>query len=252
MPMVDKQEISTKALKLRYELGIDGMSPIDVSTLAHSIQELTLAYYPLPDEISGACYKGESGSMLILINSSMSLGRQHFSLAHELYHAFYDRGLPKFICPSNFKSRDENERKADMFASYFLMPDLAVENAVSKFCKSGNKIDMECVIRLEQYFGASHSSMLIRLKDLHFLTEDQATEMQSNVKITAARIGFDTSLYEPSKESERIKVLGYYIDKAGMLAENGIISNGLYEELLLAAFREDLVFEQSEEMFEDV
>ena len=37
-----------------------------------------------------------------------------------------------------------------------------------------------------------------------------------------------------------------------MLAENGIISNGLYEELLLAAFREDLVFEQSEEMFEDV
>ena len=250
--MVDKQDISTKAMRLRQKLGIDGLSPMDIPVLAQTIQGLTLAYYPLPDEISGACYKGDGPSKLILINSGMSLGRQHFSLAHELYHAFYDKTLPKFICPSNFESRNENERRADMFASYFLMPDLAVENAVSKLRKPGQKIDMECVIRLEQYFCVSHSSMLIRLKELHFLTEHQMAEMQSEVKITASRIGFDTSLYEPSKESEKIKVLGYYIEKAVTLVENGIISNGLYEELLLDAFREDLVFEQSEETDEDV
>lgn len=250
--MADKQDISTKAMRLRQQLGIDGLSPVDIPVLAQTIQGLTLAYYPLPDEISGACYKGESSSMLILINSGMSLGRQHFSLAHELYHAFYDRTLPKFVCPSNFGSRDENERTADMFASFFLMPDLAVENAITKFSKPEQKIEMECVIRLEQYFGVSHSSMLIRLKELQFLTESDVAAMQSGVKLTAARIGFDTSLYEPSHESEKIKVLGYYIDKARTLAEKDIISNGLYEELLLDAFREDLVFDQQEEMNENV
>lgn len=111
---------------------------------------------------------------------------------------------------------------------------------------------MECVIRLEQYFGVSHSSMLIRLRELHFLTESQIAEMQSDVKITVARIGFDTSLYELSKGNERIKILGYYIDKARLLAENGTISQGLYEELLLDAFREDLVFGQSEEQCTNV
>ncbi len=250
--MADKQDISTKAMRLRQNLGIDGLSPVDIPVLAQTIHGLTLAYYPLPDEISGACYKGENSSMLILINSGMSLGRQHFSLAHELYHAFYDKTLPKFVCPSNFESRDENERTADMFASFFLMPDLAVENAITKFSKPGRIIDMECIIRLEQYFGVSHSSMLIRLKELQFLTESDVAEMQPGVKLTAARIGFDTSLYEPSQESEKIKVLGYYIDKAGTLAEKGIISNGLYEELLLDAFREDLVFEQPEEISENV
>ena len=250
--MIDRQDINTKAMRLRNQLGVDGLSPVDIPVLAQSIQELTLAYYPLPDEISGACYKGESSSLLIVINSGMSLGRQHFSLAHELYHAFYDMTLPKFVCPSNFESRNENERAADMFASYFLMPDLAVENAIRKFRKNEQKIDMECVIRLEQYFGVSHSSMLIRLKELRFLTESDMVLMQSDVKLTASRIGFDTSLYEPPKESERIKVLGYYIDKAGTLERKGIISNGLYEQLLLDAFREDLVFNQLEEKKEDV
>lgn len=250
--MIDRQDINTKAMRLRNQLGVDGLSPVDIPALAQSIQELTLAYYPLPDEISGACYKGESPSLLIVINSGMSLGRQHFSLAHELYHAFYDMTLPKFVCPSNFESRNENERAADMFASYFLMPDLAVENAIRKFRKNEQKIDMECVIRLEQYFGVSHSSMLIRLKELRFLTESDIVLMQSDVKLTASRIGFDTSLYEPPKESERIKVLGYYIDKAGTLERKGIISNGLYEQLLLDAFREDLVFNQLEEKREDV
>ncbi len=227
------------------------MSPVDISALARSIKKLTLVFYPLAEEISGACYKGESSSMLIMINSDMSLGRQHFSLVHELYHAFCDRTLPKFICPSNFGSKSENERKADMFASYFLMPDLAVENALSKF-RNGKKIDMECVIRLEQYFGVNHLSMLIRLKEMRYLTESQIAGMQSDVKMTAARLGFDQSLYEPSKEAEKVKVLGYYIEKACSLAENGIISNGLYEELLLDAFREDLVYEQPQEQGIDV
>lgn len=244
--MIDKQKISTEALKLRQKLGVDGMSPVDISTLALSMQGLTLAFYPLPEEISGACYKGESSSILILINSNMSLGRQNFSLAHELYHAYFDKTLPKFICPSDFIELSENERKANMFASFFLMPDLAIDNALSKF-KTGSKIDIECVIRLEQYFGVSHSSMLIRLKELHFLTDTQIYNMQSDVKMTAAKIGFDVSLYEPTKEPRKTKILGYYIEKAKALVESGVISNGLYEELLLDAFRDDLVFGQTEE-----
>lgn len=246
LKMIDRQKISAQAIKLRYELGVDALSPVDISVLVQTMSNMTLVYYPLPEELSGACYKGNGISSLILINSNMSLGRQHFSLAHELYHAFFDKTMPKFICPSNFESRSEDERKADIFACQFLMPELAVEKALSKSAH-GREIDMEDVIRLEQYFGVSHASMVIRLKELHFLTESQASQMQSNVKTAAARMGFDTSLYGPSREHERKKVLGHYIDKARKLLDDGTISNGLYEELLLDAGRDDLVFEQDVE-----
>ena len=87
--MIDKMDLSNKALNLRKKLGIDSESPIDIFKLVQKIENLTLVFYELGKNISGVCYKGTNSS-LITINSEMSLGRQRFSLAHELYHLYYD------------------------------------------------------------------------------------------------------------------------------------------------------------------
>ena len=87
--MIDKMELSIKASQIRKKLGEDESSPIDIFALSQTIDSLTLMFYPLGNNISGACFKN-SNSSIIAINSDMSLGRQRFSLAHELYHLFFD------------------------------------------------------------------------------------------------------------------------------------------------------------------
>ena len=95
--MIDKLELSTKAQELREKLGEDANSPIDIFSLANQIEGLTLVYYPLGKNISGMCVR-DSEVRLIAINSTMSYGRQRFSLAHELYHLYFDNENGFDIC----------------------------------------------------------------------------------------------------------------------------------------------------------
>ncbi|MCH5273128.1 MAG: ImmA/IrrE family metallo-endopeptidase [Lachnospiraceae bacterium] len=240
--MINKMELSNKASHIRKELGEDESSPIDIFTLAQTIKSLTLIFYPLGKNISGACFRNHSSS-IIAINSNMSLGRQRFSLAHELYHLFFDKEQTSTICSSKIGGENENERKADQFASYFLMPSAALYESIQK-CKefTGKPLSVSDIIRLEQYFGVSHQAMLIRLLEEKELSSDDILSMQNGVISAAARLGFDVSLYKPSPEDKKARVLGYYICQAENLLHADIISVGKYEELLLDAFRDDIVF----------
>ena len=118
--MIDKMDLSNKASNLRKKLGADGEAPIDIFKLVQKIENLTLVFYGLGKNISGVCYKGTQSS-LIVINSDMSLGRQRFSLAHELYHLYYDEVKKSSVSLILIGEGDETERKADQFASYFLI-----------------------------------------------------------------------------------------------------------------------------------
>lgn len=105
--MIDKMELSIKASQIRKKLGEDESSSIDIFALSQTIDSLTLMFYPLGKNISGACFKN-SNSSIIAINSDMSLGRQRFSLAHELYHLFFDKDQLSTICSS--KIAGENRK----------------------------------------------------------------------------------------------------------------------------------------------
>ena len=131
---MNKMEFSNKAAMVRRKLGEDEASPVDIFSLAQSIQSLTLVFYPLGNHISGACFRGDLSSV-IAINSDMSVGRQRYSLAHELYHLYFDEGIPSTVCSSQIGAGNENEKKADQFASYFLMPPAALYKAVQELKK---------------------------------------------------------------------------------------------------------------------
>lgn len=247
--MLNKMELSSKASSIRRRLGEDESSPIDIFALAQSIEFLTLVFYPLGENISGACFRGELSSV-IAINSSMSVGRQRFSLAHELYHLYFDRDISSAVCSSKIGGGNDNEKKADQFASYFLMPPAALYEAIQKFKKHHDMpLSIEKIIRLEQYFGISHQAMLIRLVEEKEISSDDAFSMQSGVISIATRLGLDTSLYKPSPENTNMRTLGHYVCQAENLFRADIISTGKYEELLLDAFRDDIVF--SEKLEED-
>ena len=51
----------------------------------------------------------------------------------------------------------------------------------------------------------------------------------------------------PAAEDKKVQVLGHYIYQADNLLQADVISMGKYEELLLDAFRDDIVFGGEEE-----
>lgn len=234
-------EIDSMAVNLRKELGEDSMSPIDVFAIAKTMPELTTVLYPLGNNISGMCIKG-NGASLIAINSGMSLGRQRFSMAHEFYHLNYDTEVKKSVCSIAINGGDEKEREADLFASHFLLPSAALYNVL----KDCNTVSLEQVVWLEQHFGMSRQAILYRLKSEGKI--DSNNKMQVDVQYSAAKLGYDTDLYKATPKGSNMKTTGQYIRMADKLYSEEIISTGKYEEMLLDAFREDLVFgDDSEE-----
>ena len=240
--MADKLDINTKAQSLRKELGEDLESAIDIFSLAHTIPQLTLIYYPMGERISGMCIKNQ-GYPIIGINSAMSLGRQRFSLAHELYHLYFDESDHTLVCSKKIGSGNEVEKTADQFASYLLIPPVALESFIRRYKKdSGGDLGIKEIVRMEQHFGVSRQALLYRLVSDHKLTMAEAEKFREGVICSAVNLGYDDALYRPLPESKQYKTYGYYIEKAEELYEKELVSTGKYEQLLLTAFRPDLVY----------
>lgn len=240
--MIDKLDLCTKALSLRKELGEDYTSPIDVFSLAHTITQLTLVFYPMGEHLSGMCIKND-GNPLIAINSSMSVGRQRFSMAHELYHLHFDKNKQSTVCAMKIGTGNDNEKAADQFASYFLMPPVALSESIKKIHgKSKDKLGIKEIVKLEQYFGISRQALLCRLIEEKKLTNHQADQFREGVIRSAVSLGYDDSLYKPLPENKQYKTYGYYIQQAEELLQKDLVSTGKYEQLLLTAFRPDLVY----------
>ena len=66
--------------------------------------------------------------------------------------------------------------------------------------------------------------------------------MKQNVALSAVNLGYQDTLYRPMPKEKQYGTYGYYIQQVDQAMELGLISNGKYEELLLEAFREDLVY----------
>lgn len=240
--MLDNETISSRAAYVRKKIGEDSTSPIDVFSIAHHLESLSLLLFPLGANISGACLKSEESS-LIAINSSMSLGRQRFSLAHEFYHFYFDQGLTSTICHLTLNPGNSTEREANTFASYFLVPPAALLELVTS--SQGNihrELSLSEVIKLEQFFGVSRKAILTRLISEKLLSEKSAANMESNVILSAINLGYDTALYKPTPDADSRRTYGHYIKQVDLLFRSEIISYGKYKELLLDAYRDDILF----------
>ncbi|NCB00927.1 MAG: ImmA/IrrE family metallo-endopeptidase [Spirochaetia bacterium] len=193
------------------------------------------------------CIKNENSS-LIAINSQMSEGRQRFSLAHELFHYYYDKETPSIICKKIIDSKDIREQEADRFASFLLIPQTSLAQSIESI-KGGEEraLTTEEIIKLEQKYRVSRQALLYRLQKDKELLHLKARNLQHNVILSAATLGYDVSLYKPSAVNEQKVTYGYYIKKAEELLEAKKISIGKYEELLIDAFREDIVFGTTQE-----
>lgn len=222
-------DIPLKVLDLRTKQSLSTIEPINCKSLLLKLNTFTF-YRPLSETFSGMCLKKDNLTF-ILVNSNHPRGKQHFTIAHELYHLFYQPNFKPHICnPGKTVGVDLNEKLADAFATELLMPSLGLVQMIPPEEKEKKSITVSTILKLENYFSVSHSALIIRLKSLKLISNTQF-EYLSNLKIkkTAKEYGFGLSLYEPGNENV---VLGDYGIKAKNLFTDSKISENHYYELM--------------------
>ena len=114
--------IERQVAEFRADNGLSASEAINLKSLLLKLNVLTI-FRPLSDNFSGMCLKDGSGHRFMLVNSSHSRGRQHFTIAHELYHLYIESKPTPHKCNPCSGSKDPVEQSADMFASSLLMPE---------------------------------------------------------------------------------------------------------------------------------
>lgn len=151
-----------------FELGLDPLPDLDafldeIGILVYrtSLGSSTWGFTE-DDGVSGAFFSHPRVGWSILVNTSVSSGRQTFTLAHELAHALYHYVAGGVISREDQARTDPKERFANAFAAHFLVPGKRLRALVDHY--GGHEdVTAPLAVKLASYFGVSYSMLLYRL-----------------------------------------------------------------------------------------
>lgn len=220
--------VETLAAQFRARVGLSSSEAINIKSLLRKLNIITL-FKPLSNDFYGMSLRASNNMSFMLINSNNPKGRQHFSIAHELYHIFNDKNPKPHFCGLS-SEKNVTEQDANAFAAAFLMPKSGVLTFISSSELKSKCVDLATVIKLEQYFSVSRSALLVRLKSCDFISQKCYNELVEVKPIESALLyGYDTDLYKCGNEG---LFIGDFGEKARRLFEEEKISEGHYNELL--------------------
>lgn len=220
--------IRKEASEFRMGMGFGNTEPIPLKSLLIKLNIITV-FKELSENFSGMAIKA-GDFRFMLINSNHSIGRQNFSICHELYHLYVDKDFTPHHCNSGFFVKTEsNEYYADIFASYLLMPDDGINNLIPDSEQAKDKISIETVLKIEHYFSCSRGALLFRLKELGLITSKTYDKFNQRIKVTAKQYGYPVDLYESGNNG---LVIGDYGTIAKNLFDGEKISEGHFATLM--------------------
>lgn len=119
----------------------------------------------------------------ILVNTEEVPWRQHFSIAHELYHllTWHDGIVELSRSDPDHKQRDE--KNADAFAAGLLMPTEKVKGELHRLCPDG-KLSMAALVSLARSFDVSLSACIYRLVKMGCFPYETANRLASNSELS--------------------------------------------------------------------
>jgi Zn-dependent peptidase ImmA (M78 family) len=221
--------LEVRANKFRDKLGISNADPIDLYKVVAELNILTI-FRELTEDFSGMALKaGES--RFILVNTNQTKARQHFTIGHELYHLCEQPDFSFQLCRvGRFDKKDREEYNADMFSSSLLMPKAGILNTIpEEELARGGSISLPTIVKLEQHFGVSRRALLVRLSRLDLIKYAEYEQYLVNVKQSAYRLGYSTSLYDPEND---YTIIGDYGTLCKKLFEEEKISESHYYSLM--------------------
>lgn len=226
--MAVNYSLQKAAAQFRAQYGIGACDPIRLKSLMMKLGVMVM-FKPLSDKFSGMAIKnGEFRCMLI--NSNHRISKQHFTIAHELYHLYIQSDFTSEISNAGrFDKKDSIEYHADCFAAYLLMPEEGIISLVPESELTKNKISLSTIVKIEQYYACSRTSVLFRLNEIGLIDFKKYKDYTQNVKQTAMMLGYGKELYNPGNHNLLITNYG---SKAKHLYDNEIISESHFISLM--------------------
>lgn len=233
MSALNDKILEARANKFRVDCGIDHDAAIDLYKLLESLNVVT-AFLPLSNDFSGMALKTPNEKFM-LVNSNQQVGRQNFTIGHELYHLYIQEGFTFEVSKKVFfNKKDREEYHADVFSSCFLMPEAGIIRLIpEEELAWGGKISLATIIKLEQYFGVSRRALLWRLDKVGLIKFDNYEEYLTRVKKSAIEHGYPTDLYTANAIN---RVVGDYGVLTKALFDKDKISETHYHSLMKDIF----------------
>ena len=158
------KEAARAARQLRHQLNLGGGAlgdPFQVIDEPVLIWRLPLGA-DLDDAPSGFFYNHPEAGFCIAVNSQMTLGRQVFTLAHELAHAYFHSQTADVVVSMTGENH-ARERFADAFAGEFLVPGDELRRVVGELEPFNEVANPSLVVHLQRHFGVSFATIRVRL-----------------------------------------------------------------------------------------
>lgn len=219
MPNKHERHSESKVVEFRKKNFINPSESLNLNSLLRTLKVITV-FKPLGNEkFSGLAIK--SGDLnFMLINSDHTIGRQNFTICHELYHLFAQDDFNYQVCNTGqYDNTDPEEYRADLFASFLLLPEELILSRIPITEYESKSISLDTIVDLEQLLRCSRSALLRRLIDLRILDKNESSSFWTSIIKSARERGGNLDLYRPDQRKE---VLGDY----GFLANKGY-SEGL-------------------------
>lgn len=235
MNNINRQVAKARAIKARLQYGLGTTTNIDIFKKFKNEKNYTIVFMPFEEGIDGFSNR-KKNHFIIIINSNNTIGRNNFTCAHELYHLLFEYENDKYV------SHADSEEMANVFASYFLIP----EDALYLFLQNEGligkeRLSLEDIVLMEDYFMVSRPAMLIRLKDEGLITQGEFDKYNKNVLSSVKKYGGKINNHISELEPEKY-THGEYNAMAKKLLEENKISNGKYEEYMIDAFNTKEIF----------
>jgi Zn-dependent peptidase ImmA (M78 family) len=221
---MNKELLEKKANEFRKKLGLGSETTIRLKSILSQLNIITI-FKPLGGGFSGMAIKiknDDEALKFILVNSNHPLGKQHFTICHELYHLFVQENFTARSCVTGkFNIQDREEYNADWFASFLLLPEAGIKSLIPDKELGKNKITIQTILKIEHFFGSSRAALLYRLSKLNLISQEFYDKHKVNVKQSARDNGYLTDLYEGGNHQEFI---GNYGSLARELFDEGKLS----------------------------
>lgn len=175
------------AAQAHYDLGVDpGVPPIDVAT-ALAANNVPLMWRPMP-RLFGAYLNSANSRPGVLVNSAIPVGARRHTAAHELGHhrlrhsATIEDGACLHLdpletamappVPGRLRWTDQ-EKSAEAFAAWFLMPRRAVLSAMGTLGLTRLETATQ-IYRLSLILGTSYRSTVRHLPNLRLASQERS------------------------------------------------------------------------------
>lgn len=222
-----------------------GAAPIsDLPGLLEERFAVDVMLEPLPETVAGLCID-LGGRSLLVVDSGAVVGRQRFSLAHELCHHLWREASfeDPLIIDRAGSNKQPAEKRADAFAATLLMPKAGLRQAIA-----GRQLTDELVVTLMFAFQVSLQALTYRLLFLGLIDQDQCNRLQeAGPRRLARRAGRSQDLKQLERERGLVRPPERLEQAVVRAYEKGQIGIGPVADLFAASDREQLRQELAED-----